>query len=137
MYIRFFAVSLFLTHIVLSSCQSSEEEMTILDTITQISISKSEGYGSINDNFFISLDKQEGVSGFEEVMKRATRKRIGVNNVKPDYDILVQYEDGGTHLLHLILGDEGEESVLMYVGHEKKLYYVSSQATNKLREIIM
>jgi len=110
--------------------------MTLLDTITEISISKSGGYGGINENYFSSFSDLEITSAFEEIMKSAKIKDEKVNEEKPDYDILVNYENGDTHLLHLILGDKGENSVLMYVGHESNTYFVSPDATLELRKLL-
>ncbi|MEW9500943.1 hypothetical protein [Jeotgalibacillus marinus] len=111
------------------------KEMTLLGTITEVSISESEGYGGINDNFFVSFKKTETVSNFEDIMKSAKRKREDVNREKPDYDILVQYQDDNYHLLHLLLGNEGEESAFMYMGYEH-VYYITPDATKELRQII-
>ncbi|MDX8047030.1 hypothetical protein SH601_13635 [Gracilibacillus sp. S3-1-1] len=91
--------------ITLVSCQSPKERMTLLDTITEISISKSGGYGGIDENFFSSFSNLEITSAFEEIMKSAKLEDAKINEDKPDYDILVNYENGDTHLLHLILGD--------------------------------
>ena len=122
--------------LLLIGCQSSKEEMTLFDNITKVSISKSEGYGGLNENYFASLNKKEMISSFEEVMKSAKRKNVDVNKEKPDYDILVQYEDGNTHGLHLLMGNEGEQSVFMYIGNEDTTFYVSPEGTKKLRQVI-
>ncbi|MCL7749577.1 hypothetical protein [Halalkalibacter alkaliphilus] len=124
--------------LVLSACQSVHEEMTVLDNISGISISKSGGYGAINDDFFMSISEEKVINDFEEVLKRATGQKhdIIVSDEKPYYDLLVSYEDGSTHLLHLILGSEGQESIFMYVGHEKNGFYVSTEDTKILRDIL-
>ena len=99
--------------------QSSKEKMTLFDNITKVSVSKSEGYGGLNENYFTSLNNKKMISSFEEVMESAKRKSVDVNKEKPDYDILVQYADGNTHGLHLLMGNEGEQSVFMYIGNEE------------------
>ncbi|WP_079529525.1 hypothetical protein [Halobacillus hunanensis] len=116
--------------------QSAKEEMTLLDNVSKISISKSEGYGGLNEKFFTSYDKKEISSRFEEILKVAKGKSSGMNNNKPDYDILVEYDNGETNGLHLILGNEGEESLFMYVGHEEDIFKVGPEATRELRLII-
>ena len=61
---------------------------------------------------------------------------MDVTNEKPDYDILIRYENGDTHGLHLLLGNVEEESIIMYIGHENKGYVISPKDTNKLRRIL-
>lgn len=117
-------------------CHSIKEEMSILDTITQISISNSKGYGGLNENYFVSLDNSEVVLSFEEILKDAKNVKGSYNRLNPDYDILVQYKNGDTHGLHLFLGNEDEESEFMYIGHEDTIYKVNPEGTRKLRQII-
>lgn len=124
--------------VTLIACQSQKEEMTLLDTVADISISKSNGYGGINENYFLSINQEETISVFEDVMKNAKgiSQDVDVTHEKPDYDILIRYENGGTQGLHLLLGNVGEESVIMYIGHEKNGYLVSPKDTNDLRLLI-
>lgn len=134
---KLFLIVLFLfCAFALIGCQSSKEKMTLFDNITKVSVSKSEGYGGLNENYFTSLNNKKMISSFEEVMKGAKRKNVDVNKEKPDYDILVQYEDGNTHGLHLLMGNEGEQSVFMYIGNEETTFYVSPEGTKKLRQVI-
>ena len=122
----------------LSACQSQKEEMTLIDNVSSISISKSNGYGGLNKNYFISIKQGKLTSEFEEVLKDTKRikQNVDVTNDKPDYDILVRYENGKTHLLHLVLGKEGEESNFMYVGYEKNGYIVSPEKSKVLRKML-
>ena len=55
---------------------------------------------------------------------------------KPDFDILIRYENGDTQGLHLLLGNEGDERVITYIGHEKYGYIVSPEDTNELRKLL-
>jgi len=108
--------------------------MTLLGDITKVSISESEGYGSINEDYFVSLSDKETLEILEDIIKGA--KRTGDEIKKPDFDLLVEYEEDGTHMLHLLLGDEGEESAFMYTGHEKDVYAVSPEVTTELRKLL-
>ncbi|WP_100374764.1 hypothetical protein [Bacillus sp. FJAT-45037] len=124
--------------VTLIACQSHNEEMTLLDNVSSILISKSNGYGGLNENYFLSINQEETISGFEEVLKNA--KGIGqemeVTNEKPDYDILIRYENRETHGLHLLFGNTWEESVIMYIGHEKNGYIVSPEDASELRKLL-
>jgi hypothetical protein len=131
---------LFLSFFTLTSfaCQSQSEEMKLLGNISEISISKSNGYGGLNENYFVSINQAEAIVGFEEVLKNARGKNqdVDVTNGKPDYDILIRYENGDTHGLHLILGNTGAESIVMYIGHENIGYFISPEETNKIRKLL-
>ena len=133
-------LSLLLTFccVTLIACQSQNEEMILLDSVSDISISKSNGYGGLNDSYILTINQKETISGFEKVLKNAKQKKQKVDTIKgkPDYDILVRYENGETHGLHLLLGNIEEESIIIYIGHEENGYIVSPKDTNELRKIL-
>lgn len=122
----------------LFACQSQSEEMEVFDHISEISISNSNGYGGLNKNYVVSINQTEAILTFEEVLKNARGKNqnVDVTNGKPDYDILIRYENGDTNGLHLILGNTGAESIVMYIGHENTGYFISPEETNKIRELL-
>ncbi|MDX8047206.1 hypothetical protein SH601_14555 [Gracilibacillus sp. S3-1-1] len=122
----------------LFACQSQEENITLLDNISTISISDSDGYGGINENYFTTIDRDTLIAKFENVLKsaRAKKQKVDVTNEKPDYDVLIRYENGETHGLHIVLGDIGEESRVMYIGHENIGYNIPDKGTELLREIV-
>jgi hypothetical protein len=123
--------------LVLVACQSPSEEMTLLGSVSDISISESNGYGGLNENYFISINEAEDISSFEDVLKNAKRIKqdVDMTNEKPDYDILIRYANGNTHGLHLVLGNKGEESRIMYIGNEKNGYIISPKDTDTLRKL--
>ncbi|AWE07769.1 hypothetical protein DCE79_10395 [Lysinibacillus sp. 2017] len=135
---RLLSVLLAFCSVTLIACQSQNEEITLLDNVSDISISKSNGYGGLNENYILSINREEAISGFKEVLKKAKGKNqdVDVINEKPDYDILIRYENGDTHGLHLLLGNAGDESVITYTGHEKYGYIVSPEDTNELRKLL-
>lgn len=55
----------------------------------------------------------------------------------PQYDILITYGNSDTKGIYLNLRDEGERSVIMYIGHEEIVYYTSEEMTKQLRKIIV
>lgn len=124
--------------LLLFACQSQEEKMTMLDDISSISISESDGYGGINENYFATIDQDTLISKLEEIFKNAEGKKqkVDVDKDKPDYDILVRYKNGEDHLLHLVLGNTGEKSRVMYVGHENNGFDISPEDTKILRSIL-
>lgn len=134
----FLSLSLSFCALLLFACQSQEEEITLLDNISSISISESDGYGGVKENYFMTIDEDAILSKFEEVFKKAEgrKQKVDVVKEKPDYDILVRYKNSETHLLNLVLGDTGEKSRVMYVGHENTGFDLSAQDTDVLRGIL-
>lgn len=133
-----FFLLLFLSVCTLVACRSQSEEMTILDRVSEISISESNGYGGLNENYFDSINQAETIADFEEVLKdtKEINQDVDVTNEKPDYDILIRYENGDTHGLHLVLGNVEEESIITYIGHENKGHIISPKDTHKLRRLL-
>ncbi|MYL58245.1 hypothetical protein GLW20_12085 [Virgibacillus halodenitrificans] len=130
--------TLFFCALFLFACQSQEKQMTMLDGISSISVSESDGYGGINENYVTTIDKDTIISRFEEIFKNAEGKKqkVDVGTEKPDYDILIRYENGETHGLHLVLGNTREESRVMYVGHENNVFDISPEGTKVLRGVL-
>jgi hypothetical protein len=125
--------------ITLFGCQFGKDEkvnMTLLDRISQISISNSEGFGGLNENFIFSSNVKAVTSNFEEIMERSLLTNKKIDKDSPDYDIFLEYDNQDTHGLHLILGNSGKESYLTYIGHEDKVYKVSPKDTDKIRKML-
>lgn len=95
------------------ACQTQDKEMTMLDDISSITIGEFDGYGGINENYFTTIDKNTIISIFEQVFENAEgrKQKVDVNTEKPDYDILIHYENGETHGLHLVLGNTGDKYI--------------------------
>lgn len=108
----FLLLTLFFCALLLLGCQSQDKEMTLLDNISSVSIAESDGYGGVNDNYFATIDKDAQTLKFQKVLKNAegTKQKVDVAKEKPDYDIVINYENDGTHLLHLVLGGKGEKA---------------------------
>lgn len=124
--------------VMLIACQSQHEEITLLDNVSDISISTSNGYGGLNENDILSINREEAISAFTEMLNKAQRKNqeVDVINEKPDYDILIRDENGDTQGLQLLLGNIGDESVITYIGHEKYGYIVSYEDTHEIRKLL-
>lgn len=122
----------------LFACQSQDKEMTLLDNISSVSISESDGYGGMNENYFKTIDKDAFILEFESVLKNAKGKKqkVNVDKEKPDFDLLIRYENGETHGLHLVLGNTGETSRIMYIGHEDNGFDIYSEDTKVLKEML-
>ena len=120
-------------------CQNSEgNTMVLLDEkVKEINVSKSNGIGDMNQDIIFSFDDKESIKVFERAIRTAVKHQSNINETKPDYDVMVEY-DGGfpTHAIHLWLGEEDEKSILMYLVGEGETYATSSKATDQLRELL-
>ncbi|AIF42898.1 hypothetical protein [Virgibacillus sp. SK37] len=128
------SLTLSLCGLLLFACQSQDKPMTILGDISLISISESNGYGGINENYVSTIEKDKIISRFEAVLKNAEgrKQQIDIDTEVPDYDILILYESGETHGLHLVLGNLGEKSRVIYAGKENNGFDISPEGTREL-----
>ena len=92
----------------------------------------------MNQDIILSLNDKQSIKAFEKAIRTAVKQQSDINETKPDYDVMVEY-DGGfpTHAIHLWLGEENEKSTLMYMVGEGETYLTSSKTTNQLRELIL
>ncbi|MCU4989172.1 hypothetical protein OCF10_09490 [Bacillus cereus] len=119
----------------ITECNSSNIENVKEHNISTVSISTFNGFGGLNENYFLNVEDKQIISGINNMfsdMKKQKRK-----GEIPQYDILITYENSDTKGIHLYLGDEGERSVIMYIGHEDTAYYTSEDMTKQLRKIIV
>jgi len=131
-------ILLFFCLFLLFGCQSNEKHMTLLDDVSSISISKSAGYGGFNEQYVITTDNKAFISVFEDVLTHAKGKKqkVNIKEEKPDYDLRIRYENGETHGLHLVLGNKGERSRIMYIGHENNSFELLAEDTAILRDLL-
>ncbi len=123
-----------------AGCENNQENTMVLldEKIKEINISKSNGIGDMNQEIILSFDDKESIKVFEKVIRTAVKQQSNVDETKPDYDVMVEYEGGlPTHAIHLWLGEEDEKSTLMYMVGEGETYLTSSKSTDQLRELIL
>ncbi len=121
-------------------CQNNQENTMVLldETIKEINVSKSGGIGDMNQDIIFSFNDEQSIKSFEKAIRFAVKQQSDIDETKPDYDVMVEY-DGRfpTHAIHLWLGKEDEKSTLMYMVGEGETYLTSSKTTNELRELIL
>ncbi|KGR76901.1 hypothetical protein [Ureibacillus sinduriensis] len=122
-------------------CQNEQENTMVLldEKIKEIHISKSNGVGDMNNSEIIfSYNDEQAIQVIEQAIKTALKQQADINETKPDYDVVVEYEgEFPTHAIHLWLGEENEKSTLMYMVGEGQTYLTSEKSTNQLRELIL
>ena len=128
--------------IALIGCQLQQAETMVLldERISEVKISKSKGFGGMNEDFILSFKDKKSLDIFEKAITTAVKQPGKVDISKPDYDVMVEYKaDEGelpTHGIHLWLGKGNEKSTFMYITDDS-IYLTSPQMTKKLRELIL
>ena len=121
-------------------CQNNQENTMILldEKVKEIKVSKSNGFGDMNQDIILSFDDKQSIKVFEKAIRTAVKQQSNINETKPDYDVMVEY-DGGfpIHAIHLWLGEEDEKSTLMYMVGEGETYLTSAKATDQIRELVL
>ena len=130
-----FVIGLF----VISGCSKDPDyTMVLLDEpIKEVNISESAGIGQMNLDIAFSFEDKNEIKAFERAIKTAVIEHSNTVETKPDYDIMVEYEEGfPTHAIHLWLGEERERSSFMYMVGEGETYTTTVKVTKQLRELL-
>ncbi|WP_410982449.1 hypothetical protein [Bacillus cereus] len=126
---------LVLITLISAGCGVFNEENVKKQDISKLSISTSKGFGGLNEDYFMNIEDKEKLEGIRNLLHDVKKQKS--SNEKPQYDLLITYQNGDTHGIHLYLGGAGEKSVIMYIGHEETAYYTSAEMTKQLRKIII
>lgn len=100
--------------------------------IAKVSLSKSESFGQVNEDFSAEIDDKEKVELVQNAILHAEKQPGIVDMAASDYDMKVTYEDGGTQGYHLWLGKKGQKSTIMRVDDTHRIYTVSKEMTELL-----
>ena len=127
---------------ILVGCQSqTTETMVLLDEkISAVKISKSNGFGGMNEDYLHSYTDAESIETFSNAITTAQKQMGKVDVSEPEYDVMVEYTSAEgqfpTHGIHLWLGKENEKSMFMYIGDDE-VYLTTPKMTEKLRTLIL
>ncbi|SNZ10044.1 hypothetical protein SAMN05421503_1499 [Terribacillus aidingensis] len=133
-YIKFF-ISVVLG-VVLAGCSSSERMIISEKTIQNVSVSKSEGYGGLNEAFLWTAGSLTEMKLFEEMINSARKEEVKTG--KPAYDVLLDYgegESGGERVIHITESDDGRW-LLTYDGHQDKTYAATKESSQPVQDLI-
>ncbi|MEH7272696.1 hypothetical protein [Neobacillus vireti] len=125
---------------IIVGCQNSQENTMVLldEKVKEINVSKSSGIGGMNQDIILTFDDKQSIEVFEKAIRTAVKQQSNINDTKPDYDLMVEYDgEFPTHAIHVWLGEEDEKSTLMYMVGEGETYLTSSKAADQLRELIL
>lgn len=126
----------------MAACQTEQTETMVLldEKISEVKLSKSNGFGEMNEDTLLTFKDKKSVKIFEKAITTAIKQPGKADISEPEYDVMVEYEsDEGelpTHGIHLWLGKENEKSTFMYITDDS-VYLTSPQMTKKLRELIL
>lgn len=140
MTLKKYMLAIMLLLILASGCQSPfAETMVLLEKpIAEVNLSKSNGFGEINDDFIFKFNDDETIKVFEKAILSAEKIGGKSNRTVPDYDLVVVYEGGlPSHAIYLWLGNEDETSTMKYLTDEEVAYVTSAKTTNQLRELLI
>ncbi|HEK9099553.1 TPA: hypothetical protein SUB30_000803 [Bacillus pseudomycoides] len=118
-----------------TGCELPREENVKNQDISKLSISVSKGFCGLNEDYFMNIEDTEKLERIRNLLNDVKKQKR--SDEKPQYDLLITYQNGDTHGIHLYLGGAGEKSVIMYIGHEETAYYTSEEMTKQLRKIII
>ncbi|MFJ7976645.1 hypothetical protein ACIQZI_13225 [Peribacillus sp. NPDC096379] len=136
-----FPILMVICCLIFAGCQSPQAETMVLldEKISEVKISKSKGFGGMNEEFILTFKDKESLDIFEKAITTAIKQLGKVDIAEPEYDVMVEYmaEEGElpTHGIHLWLGKENEKSTFMYIADDS-VYLTSPQITKKLRMLI-
>lgn len=135
----FSILSIILAVITMTACQTEQAETMVLldEKVSEVKISKSNGFGEMNEDIILSFKDKKSLDIFEKAITTAIKQPGKADISEPEYDVMVEYEgELPTHGIHLWLGKKDEKSTFMYITDDS-VYLTSPQMTNKLRKLIL
>lgn len=104
-----------------------------LDQLKEVQLSNFEGMGSLNENFKKEFSSKDKIQVFEDAMKNATKTDTSIK--KYDYDMKLNFSDGGDKALHLSKNDKNE-IILKYIGDSTDTYIIKPEKSKELINLI-
>lgn len=127
---------------VLCACQPLEgETLALLDEpIAEIRVTESQGMqiiGEEDSKTLFTFTAPKDIAVFEKVLTTAVLHEEFIPPGEPEFHLYVHYEkDLPVHAFHLWLGNDNEQSLLMYMIDEtENIYVVSDEMSKQLRAL--
>lgn len=128
--------------VLLCACQQIEgETLALLDEpIAEIRVTESRGIqitGEEETETLYIFSDSEDIAVLEKALTTAVLQEEFVPPTDPDFNVYVHYEEElPVHALHLWLGNDEEQSLLMYmIDESQSMYVVSSEMSQQLRAL--
>ena len=118
--------------VILIGCQSNVQNGLLDENIVKVSVSKSNGFGKVNSDFFTVYEDEDALNLFEKVISNAVKVEGIADMAEPEFDLEVVYSGGNKYEYHLWLGKKGQKSTLMNINNTHTIYSISEEITNQL-----
>lgn len=130
-------VSLALLSLMFMGCRLQEVATSpSADTLGQVSVSKSEGFGEVNPHFLAFFEEESSIATFERLFAKAVKRPGIADMAAPDYDLEAVYENGEKQEYHLWLGEKGQRSTLAHFEDLHITYTVIEGITDELIDLL-
>ncbi|WP_096155537.1 MULTISPECIES: hypothetical protein [Bacillus] len=126
--------------IYLSACNVNQVDTMVLlnEKVTKVEVSRSNGIGDVNLDILTTYEDKPTIRIFENAIKSAVQKEVTIPKSTPDYDLIIDYGDNfPRHAIHLWLGNDKEQSIMMYMVEGGDTYVTSMKITKALRDLLL
>ncbi|MFB4159028.1 hypothetical protein ACE1TF_04015 [Geomicrobium sp. JSM 1781026] len=93
------------------------------------------GGSGANSEVAILTEHDELQSLKSSLDKASDGVRVNPRETTPEYDMILHHEKGDT-ILHLIVGERGDTSHVMYAGYENEHFILPIESTEKIIDLI-
>ncbi|GAB6991103.1 DUF4362 domain-containing protein [Paenibacillus pini] len=101
----------------------------------QITISRGNTFGHVNDKIYGILTKKGQEEAFTEAIQTAQKLLGELNVIEPDYDVVIRM-NSSQQMIHLWLGEAAENGMFAYISDTGTGYRLTKESTVELRRII-
>ena len=112
------------------SKEITNEKLLFEGKITRVEVSKIKGIDPV------IYEENDELATFNDIFSSATTYPGTVNVTEPEFYLKLTNEDGDIERLHLWLGDENEESMLMNPQDTNTVFTLTKDMSVKLNELI-
>lgn len=121
---------------ILVACQTNDNKGFLDVNISKVNISKSNGFGKLNSDFFIVYQDKESLDIFNNAISTAVKREGVADMAEPEFDLKVSYTGGNKQGFHLWLGENGQKSTIMKVNDTHITYSISEEMTDQLIDLL-
>lgn len=104
--------------------------------LTKVSISESQGFGEMNDDFFAIYTDKAALDVFQHAITTAVQQEGVVDVAEPEFDLQLVKAKGQKSHYYLWLGQEGQKGSLMAAADTHTLYTLTEEAAVSLRTLL-
>ncbi|WP_208559477.1 hypothetical protein [Marinilactibacillus kalidii] len=95
------------------SSEGDEDTVLVDDNLSDFNMSTAEGFGGINEDFFLEIEREPGIEIASEILLSAERREGVVDIEAPDYHILAVQKNGVERELYAWWDETDPEELLL------------------------